>query len=177
MSASINTASWKAPQFHSLTPYMAVPDCKSALAFYAKAFDAKEKLVLTSPADSTKICHAEIIIGDSVIMLSDECPEMKHFSAAQYKGSPISFMIYVPDVDSTIQKAVKAGATLEKEVKDMFYGDRSGGIKDPFGISWSVSTHVREVSKEECDLAMKNMKCDATNPKDNTGANCQNGTK
>jgi len=132
--------------YHSLTPYLIVKGAAAAIAFYEKAFGATELMRIPGPAGS--IGHAEIKIGDSPLMLADENPAMG-FRGPASGGAPISLLLYVADCDAVIDRAVDAGATVTRPVADQFYGDRSGGITDPFGHSWYVSTHVRDVSVEE----------------------------
>ncbi len=133
--------------FHSVTPYLCVNDAAGALEFYKKAFGATELMRMPDP--SGRIGHAEIKIGDSIIMLADEFPEMGFRSPQTLGGSPFAIYLYVDDVDAVFGQAVAAGAKLVKEVKDQFYGDRSGGVEDPFGHIWYVSTHKEDVSPEE----------------------------
>lgn len=133
--------------FHSVTPYLCVSDAAGALEFYKKAFGATELMRMPDPGG--RIGHAEIKIGDSIIMLADEFPEMGFRSPQTLGGSPFAIYLYVEDVDAVVGQAVAAGAKLVKEVKDQFYGDRNGGLEDPFGHIWYVSTHKEDVSPEE----------------------------
>ena len=133
--------------FHSVTPYLCVKDAARALEFYKKAFGATELMRMADP--SGRIGHAEIKIGDSIIMLADEFPEMGFRSPQSLGGSPVVIHLYVEDVDATVDQAVAAGAKLTREVKDQFYGDRSGGVEDVFGHVWYVSTHKEDVAPEE----------------------------
>ena len=114
---------------------------------YRKVFKAKERMRM--PAPGGRIGHAELEFGDSVVMLADENPEMNARSPRSVGGSPISLLLYVEDVDSTVDRAVAAGAKLKRPVADQFYGDRTGGIEDPFGHQWYLATHVEDVSPEE----------------------------
>ena len=141
--------------YHSVTPYLIVDDGARALDFYKRAFGAKE--LMRMPAPGGKVGHAEIKIGDSVIMLADEAPEMDARSAKHYGGSPVSLMVYVEDVDKLFPQAVGAGAKEVRPVTDQFYGDRSGTVKDPFGHSWHLSTHKEDVSPEEMKKRMDAM--------------------
>ncbi len=135
--------------FRSVNPYLCVSDAARAIEFYKEAFGATERMRMEAPGG--KIGHAEIQIGDSIIMLADEMPEM-NFRSPQTLGGPTShFMMYVEDVDARVEQAVKAGATLKKPVKDEFYGDRSGSVEDPFGHQWYISTHMEDVSREEME--------------------------
>jgi PhnB protein len=133
--------------FHSVTPYLCVRDAARAIEFYKEAFGATEIVRLDAPGG--KIGHAEIKIGDSIIMLADEFPEI-NFRSPQTVGGPSShFMIYVEDVDASVERAVAAGAKLTRPVKDEFYGDRTGGVEDPFGHAWYIATHIEDLSLEE----------------------------
>jgi PhnB protein len=142
--------------YHSITPYMIVDGAAAAIDFYKKALDAKELLRFPSPGG--KVGHAELKIGDSHFMLADEHPEMEHFSPKKFGGTPVSLLVYVPNVDQQMAKAIAAGGTLIRPVEDQFYGDRSGQMKDPFGHLWVLSTHVEDVSPEELNRRMANLK-------------------
>ena len=133
--------------YHSVTPYLVVDDGARALEFYKRAFGAVELFRMEAPGG--KIGHAEIKIGDSHVMLADEHPEMGARSPQSYGGSPVSLMVYVEDVDAVVNRAVEAGAKLVRPVANQFYGDRTGGVTDPFGHSWYVATHVEDVPPEE----------------------------
>jgi PhnB protein len=135
--------------YHSLTPYLIVDGAAKALDFYARVFGAKE--LMRIPGPDGKVGHAEIRIGDSVIMLADEHPDMGARGPRRLGGSPVSLMLYVKDVDATVKTAVAAGARLLRPVEDKFYGDRSGTIEDPFGHQWHVSTHVEDVPPDEME--------------------------
>ena len=134
--------------FHTVTPYLCVNGAADALEFYKKAFGAKEIVRMADPA-SGKVGHAEILIGDSYIMLADEHPEMNFRSPQSFGGSPVTIHLYVEDVDSIVNQAVDAGAKIVRPVKDEFYGDRAGAVVDPFGHSWHISTHKEDVTPEE----------------------------
>jgi PhnB protein len=135
--------------YHSVTPYLIINDAARAIDFYKKVFGATEVMRMADP--NGKVGHAEIQIGNSKIMLADEHPEMGHRSPQSLGGSPVGLHLYLKDVDGTVEKALAAGAKLERPVKDQFYGDRSGQIKDPFGHVWNVSTHKEDVSPEEME--------------------------
>jgi PhnB protein len=135
------------PGAHSVTPYLYFKDCKKAIEFYKKAFNAKEKGILLTP--DGKVGHAEIVIEDSLIMIADENPEWQTKSAETLGGSSFSFGLYVKDADETFKKAVAAGAKEIMKVEQMFYGDRIGNVKDPFGITWMIATHTEDVSFPE----------------------------
>jgi PhnB protein len=142
-----NTAKHTPEGYHTATPYLIVKGGVQALDFYKKAFGATE--IMRMPRPDGKIGHAEIRIGDSRIMLADEFPEMDARSPKSLGGSPVGLYLYVEDVDATFNQAVALGATVQKPVADQFYGDRSGGIVDPFGHVWYIATHTEDVSPEE----------------------------
>jgi len=133
--------------YHSLTPYLIVADAAAAIDFYKRVFGASERLRLAAPGE--RVGHAEIEIGDSVIMMADEHPEMGARGPRAYGGSPISLHLYLDDVDAVIERAVAAGAKLVRPVTDMFYGDRTGAVEDPFGHIWHIATHKEDVPPEE----------------------------
>lgn len=133
--------------YNTVTPYLIVNQALNAIAFYTKAFDAKEVMCMKDVDGSVK--HAELQLGDTRIMLADECPEMNARSPQTLGGSPISIHLYVPHVDAVIKRAISAGAILVRPVADMYYGDRTGGIMDPFGHIWFVSTHIEDVTPAE----------------------------
>ena len=139
--------------YHSLTPYLVVGDGAKAIDFYKEAFGAEEVFRMADPAG--KIGHAELRIGDSVLMLADEHPEVDARSPESIGGSPVSVLLYVEDSDAVFDRAVKAGATEERPVELQFYGDRAGTLRDPFGHRWNVHTTVEEVSPEEMERRMK----------------------
>jgi len=132
--------------YHSITPSAVVDDAKKAIAFYEQAFGAKEKYRLPM---GDKIGHAEIQIGDSRFMLSDEFPDWGALSPKSRGGATGSFLIYVPDADAAIERAVKAGATVVQPAEDQFWGDRMGTVQDPFGHKWMLGTHKEDVGPEE----------------------------
>lgn len=133
--------------YHSVTPYLIVRGAAEAISFYCRAFGARELMRLDSP--DGRVGHAEIEIGDSRVMLADEFPEMGARSPESFGGSPVNLLVYVDDVDALAEQAVAAGARLVQAVKDQFYGDRSCLLSDPFGHSWTLATHVEDVSPEE----------------------------
>jgi PhnB protein len=133
--------------YHTVTPYLIIDGAAKAIEFYKKAFGATEVLRLADP--SGKIAHAEIKIGDSIIMLADEVPLMGYRSPKSYGGSPVGIALYVPDVDALAKQAIAAGAKEVRPVQDQFYGDRSGTFSDPFGHQWTIATHKEDVSMEE----------------------------
>jgi PhnB protein len=138
--------------YHNVTPYLIVKDAVRALDFYKKVFDAKELMRFDMGG---KIGHAEIKIGDSIIMLADEFPEMGHRSPRSLGGSPVGMAIYVPDVDKLAKQIVAAGAKEMRPVMDQFYGDRSGTFEDPFGHVWTIATHKEDLSPEEIEKRFK----------------------
>ena len=141
--------------YHNVTPYLIVDGAAAAIEFYKKVFGAAE--VMRMPAPGGRVGHAEIKIGDSHVMLADENREMNTLSPKSVGGTPLSLLLYVEDVDRTVQRAIAAGAKLEQPVEDKFYGDRMGGIKDPFGHQWYVGTHIEDVSPEEMKKRMAAM--------------------
>jgi PhnB protein len=134
--------------YHTITPALAVRDASSAIEFYKKAFGATEEIRLTDP--DGKIAHAEIKIGDSRIMISDENPEFNR-SPQSLGGSTVVIHLYVEDVDELASRAVAAGAKIVFPVKDQFYGDRAGRVADPFGHVWAIATHKEDISEEEME--------------------------
>ncbi len=135
--------------YHSVTPYLIIKGAADAIEFYKKAFGATE--LFRMPQPDGKIGHAEIKIGDSPIMLSDEHPEMGYLGPKSLGGSPVSILLYVENVDAVVQQATSAGAKIDRPVEDKFYGDRSGSLTDPFGHIWHIATHKEDVSPEEMD--------------------------
>jgi PhnB protein len=143
------------PGYHTLTPYLIVDGAVRALAWYAQAFGARERMRLSAPGGT--IGHAEIEIGDGRIMLADESPAMGAKAPGAFGGSPVSLHLYVPDVDATMAKAIAAGATVKHQPEDKFYGDRSGSLLDPFGHTWHIATHIEDVTVEEIERRMATM--------------------
>lgn len=133
--------------YHSVTPSLVVNDGARAIDFYKRAFGAQEKSRLDGP--DGKVVHAELKIGDSLIMLSDELPESGTRSPRTLRGSSVGIFLYVDNVDDVFRQAVSAGATAEAQPSDMFWGDRFGALTDPFGHHWSLATHKEDVSREE----------------------------
>ena len=133
--------------YKTVTPYLAIDGASAAIAFYKKAFGAKE--VMRMPGAKGTIGHAEISIDDCRIMLADEFPEMNFRSPRAFGGTPVGIHLYVKNVDAVAKKAVAAGAKLVRPVTDRFYGDRSASLEDPFGHLWHVATHVKDVSLKE----------------------------
>jgi PhnB protein len=138
---------------HTVTPHLVCAGAAEAIEFYKQAFGAVETVRLPGPQG--KLMHAAIRIGDSVVMLVDEFPEMGALSPKALKGSPVTIHLYVDDVDATVDRAVKAGAKVTMPVADQFWGDRYGQLVDPFGHHWSVATQIRHMSVEEVQQAMQ----------------------
>jgi PhnB protein len=141
--------------YHTATPYLIVRGAAAALEFYKKAFGATE--LMRCPGPEGKIMHSEIKIGDSPIMLADEFPEMNILSPSSLGGPSGLTLLYLPDVDARFAEAIAAGATVERPVKNEFYGDRAGTLLDPFGHRWTIATHVEDVSPEEMQRRMEAM--------------------
>ena len=133
--------------YPQVIPYLCVDGASAAIAFYGKVFGATERMRIGGP--DGRIGHAEIQIGDSVIMLSDEHPEMDVRGPKSIGGTPVMVSVYVKDVDQAYDRAIKGGAKSLRPVEDQFYGDRSGQFEDPFGHRWSVSTHIEDVPPDE----------------------------
>jgi PhnB protein len=133
--------------FHSVTPYLIIDGAARALEFYKQVFGATERMRMPGP--DGKIGHAEITIGDSIIMLADEHIEMGARAPGAFGGAAVSIMLYVNDVDATVKSAVADGAKLLQPVEDKFYGDRMGTIEDPFGHHWHIGTHKEDVPADE----------------------------
>jgi PhnB protein len=134
------------PGYRSVTPYLAIDGAARALAFYAEAFGARERMRIEAPGG--KIGHAEIEIGDCVVMLADPCLE-GHFVAPRGEQSSVSLHLYVADADAVFGRAVAAGAVAVQPMETKFYGDRSGTVRDPFGHHWHLATHIEDVTREE----------------------------
>lgn len=135
--------------YRTVTPYLVLNDASKALEFYKKAFGAEE--IFRMPGPGGKVMHAEMKIGDSMLMLADEFPDFGSKSAKTLGGSPVGIFLYVSDVDATFQQALAAGATETMPVEDMFWGDRYGKLVDPFGHNWHLATHVEDVAPEEME--------------------------
>jgi PhnB protein len=133
--------------YHNVTPYLIVNGAARALDFYKRVFGATERMRMAGP--DGKVGHAEIGIGDSVIMLADEHPEMGARAPGAFGGAAVSIMLYVDDVDATVKTAVAQGAKVLRAIEDKFYGDRTGTIEDPFGHHWHVGTHKEDVPPDE----------------------------
>ncbi len=139
--------------YHQVTAYLVVKGAAEALTFYQKAFGAIERMRFTTPAGT--IGHAEIMIGESCVMLADEYPEMNCIGPKTLGGTSVSLMVYVEDVDHFVERAVNAGAKVLRPVQDMFYGDRTGTLEDPFGHQWHIATHIEDLTQEELEERAK----------------------
>jgi PhnB protein len=133
--------------YHTVTPYLVVRDAAAAIAFYAKAFGAEELFRMPGPGGA--VMHAELKLGDSIVMLGEESPQMGTSAPQTIGGSPVSLMVYLNDVDASFARAAQAGCTVEMPPTDMFWGDRYGKLQDPFGHHWSLATHQEDVSPED----------------------------
>lgn len=146
--------------YRRITPSLIIQGAAKAIDFYIQVFEATETMRLNGP--DGRVGHSELRIGDSIIMLADEYPEMDIRGPKSIGGSPVSLLIYVTDVDATFSKAIAAGSTIKRPVQNQFYGDRSGTLTDPFGHTWTIATHVEDVAPEEMDRRanefMKEMK-------------------
>ena len=138
---------------HTVTPHLVCAGAAEAIAFYQKAFNAVE--VMRMPAPDGKLMHASVRIGDSAVMLVDEMPDHGMLGPKALKGSPVTIHLSVEDVDAFVSRAVAAGAKVTMPVADMFWGDRYGRIEDPFGHHWSIATHIRDMSPQEMQQAMR----------------------
>src|SRR5579863_10495232 len=134
--------------FHTLTPHLTVRDAQRALDFYQKAFGAEVLQVGYAPGGG-KIIHASVKIGDSMLMLNDEFPEWGALSPSSTGGTGVSIHMYVENADAAFERAVSAGATVKMPIMDAYWGSRYGQVVDPFGHTWSIATHVRDMTEEE----------------------------
>jgi PhnB protein len=133
--------------YHSVTPYLVVRNAPAAIDFYKKTLGATE--IMRIPGPGGRIMHAELKIGTSIVMLSEEMPEMGSRSPQSFNGSPVSLFVYCEDVDKVYGAAIAAGATSKMPVADMFWGDRWGALVDPFGHEWQIATHKEDLTPEE----------------------------
>lgn len=145
--------------YHSVTPYLICQNAAAALDFYKAVFNAVE--LMRMPGPDGKIMHAEIKIGDSLIMLADEFPQMNAKSPQSYGGTPVSLLLYVEKVDDVFAQAIAAGAKEVRPVQDQFYGDRSGMLEDPSGHVWNVATHIEDLTPEQIAERMQGAMGDA----------------
>ena len=139
--------------YRSVTPYLALDDAAAAIEYYTKVFGAKERARMDGPEGT--IGHAELEIGDSLVMLSDALPQFSARSPKELGGTSATVMLYVEDVDAVVQRAADAGGKIEMEVADQFWGDRFGTVRDPFGHVWTIATHVEDVPPEEMEERSK----------------------
>lgn len=135
------------PGYHAITPYLVIKNAAAAIDFYKAAFGAEE--VMRMADRSGRVQHAEVQIGDSRVMITDEWPEMGAKAPEAFGGSPVSLHLYVQDVDAMAARAASAGGKVLRPVQDQFYGDRAGTLTDPFGHTWHIATHIEDVSPDE----------------------------
>ena len=133
--------------YPQVSPYLHVRGAGEAIEFYRRVFGAAERLRMPGPGGT--IGHAELALGDSLLMLSDEYPDMGVRGPRTVGGTPVTLMVYVEDVDAVVERAVEAGATVVRPLQDAFYGDRTALLEDPFGHQWSVATHIQDVPADE----------------------------
>jgi len=136
-------------------PYLIVDGAAAAIDFYREVLGAQERLRV--PGEDGRVAHAELQVGDAVVMLADPQPDRGVFAPGHFGGSPVSLMVYVEDVDATFAAAVARGSTSVHDIEDQFYGDRSGTLTDPFGHQWTIASHVEDVSEEEMGRRMAEM--------------------
>jgi PhnB protein len=141
--------------YNTVTPYLVIKGAAKAIDYYKNVFGATVVMRMDTP--DGRVGHAELKIGDSIIMLADENPQMGSVSATTIGNSPVSLYVYLPDVDRVVDKAKTEGAKIVKPVQDQFYGDRTGFLQDPFGHFWGIATHIEEVSPQEMKERMKKM--------------------
>ena len=141
--------------YHTVTPYLSVRGAAKAIDFYKRAFGAQQRGILPMP--DGKIGHAELMIGNSIVMLADEFPEHGNKSPETLNGSAVGLAIYVENVDEVFKRAVAAGATVKEPVSDKFWGDRAGSVTDPFGHKWMILTHKEDVPMDEMKKRMEKM--------------------
>jgi PhnB protein len=141
--------------YRTVTPYLIVKGASRAIEFYQKAFGAEQLFRMDGPGGT--IMHAEIQIGDSRVMLADEFPDMGYVAPPADAGASTSFYLYVEDVDARFKRAIDAGGKVKREIRDEFYGDRSGTLADPFGHVWTLSTHKEDLSEDEINRRFEEM--------------------
>ena len=134
--------------YHSVTPRFMFKDARKAIEFYKLAFGAQERFVMPGPVGK-EIMHAELRIGNSIIMMGDESPQHACKSAETAGGSPVSFYLYLENADEAFKTALEAGAEARMPVEDMFWGDRAGTVQEPFGYTWMLATHIKDLTPEE----------------------------
>jgi len=143
--------------FRTVTPHLVCTGAAKALDFYKKAFNATE--LERMPGPDGRLMHAAVRIGDSIVMVVDEFPEMGGRSPATLKGTPVTLHLYVDDADAWFQRATAAGATVRMPLSDMFWGDRYGQIVDPFGHAWGIATHLRDLTPQQIQEGARNGGC------------------
>jgi PhnB protein len=141
--------------YHSITPYLIVKGAAEAIEFYMKAFNATE--IMRLPGPGGKVMHAEMQIGNSRVMMADECPEMQALAPESPGKSGVGICLYVENVDEIVAQTIDAGATVQRPLQDQFYGDRSATLQDPFGHVWTVATHIEDVTEDEINRRMEEM--------------------
>jgi len=147
--------------FHAVTPHLVVRGAGEAIEYYKKAFGAVERFRMPGP-DGKTIMHAELVIGDSIIFLCDEFPDMNAKSPMALQGTPVSIHLYVEDVDTVFNRALAEGGKATMPVQDMFWGDRFGELVDPYGHHWSIASHVEDVPPEELERRGAEAFCEQT---------------
>jgi uncharacterized glyoxalase superfamily protein PhnB len=133
---------------HSVTPNLTIRGCAQAIEFYKKAFGAEERMLHLQPG-GTAVWHAELSIGDSIVFMNDEIPGMTAAAPSPAHPSSVHLWLYVPDCDAAFQRAVAAGGQVKMPPTDMFWGDRTGTILDPFGYAWTIATHIKDMTEDE----------------------------
>ena len=141
--------------YHNVTPYLSIKGAAAAIDFYKRAFGAIE--VMRMPQPDGRVGHAELKFGDSYVMLSDEFPELQVVGPKTVGNTTVGILLYVDDVDKTVERAVALGATIKKPVQDQFYGDRNATLEDPFGHKWTVAVHIEDVTPEQMKERMAAM--------------------
>jgi PhnB protein len=147
---------WRPEGYPTLTPGFCVRGAAQAIDFYTRAFGARERMRLLAP-DGATVAHAELTVGDALVMLGEEDPGRGDRSAKTLGGSAVNFYVYVEDVDAAFARAIAAGATSVQPVADMFWGDRVGTLEDPFGQRWTLATHTEDVTPEEIGRRVRAM--------------------
>lgn len=149
---------------HTVTPYLIIKGAAQAIDFYKRALGAQERMRFPGP-DGKMVGHAELSIGNSIVMMSDECPDRGTNSPQTLNGSPVGFVITVEDADAAFKKAVAAGATVKEPMENKFYGARAGTVTDPFGFSWTLMTFVEEVPMDEMKRRMDKLSAEMAHKK------------
>jgi uncharacterized glyoxalase superfamily protein PhnB len=147
--------------YHSVTPYLVFKDARKAIKFYKLAFGAQERFAMPGP-DGKGVMHAELQIGNSIIMMSEENPQQPCKSAETAGATPVSFYLYLENVDQAFRIALEAGAEARMPVQEMFWGDRTGTVQDPFGYSWTLATHNKDLTMQEIQQGAQAFFCQAT---------------